>query len=125
MVRKVIRVLVVLLVLLAGFMFTINRGMGEIKKMKIGEINLGAIADGIYQGSFTGGRWSDTVEVTVKEHKTTDIRIIAGDQQNIIADVIQRVKETQSLQIDAVPRASVTTKAVLKSVENALSGNAR
>jgi len=88
-------------------------------------VDLEKIEDGVYQGEFTGGRWKNKLEVTVKNHKITDIKLLQASDMSGIKDigekVFKKVEEEQSLQIDTVSGATVHTKAVLKSIENALS----
>ena len=111
----------VLLILVAMPFF--NRGMSEIKNLTIKNVDLTSVPDGTHQGSYANGRWSYTVEVTVKDHAITDIVVDPGSgqtnekfEQTAVAAVLQ----AQSLDIDTVSGASVNTKAFLKAVENAL-----
>jgi uncharacterized protein with FMN-binding domain len=81
------------------------------------------VPDGTYTGSFSGGRWSNTVKVTVRDHKITDIKIVKDIEfksAKVPSELFQRVEQAQSLQVDTVTGATVTSKAYLKAIENAL-----
>lgn len=62
------------------------------------------------------------VEVTVRQHKITDILIVRHDNglggaaETITDDVIRE----QSLEVDAVSGATVSSKCILKAIENVL-----
>lgn len=101
-------------------LLAVTRGMGEIKKIEINDVDLQAIEDGVYQGSFTAGRFGNKVEVTVRQGQIAEIVLLEGSQTDLMNNVLARVKKAQSLQIDMVSGATVTTKAILKAVENAL-----
>lgn len=98
-------------------------GMGSIKGMQIAGVDLGKIEDGTYNGSFHKGRWAFDVAVTVKDHKIAAIRPLNKVQVwgDLVDKVTAKIVETQTPRIDAVSGASVTTKALAKAVENALS----
>jgi uncharacterized protein with FMN-binding domain len=85
------------------------------------------LTDGVYQGEFTGGRWKNKLEVTIKDHQIADIGLLKASKSSGMADIgekiFQKVKEKQSLEVDTVSGATVHTKAILKSIENALSQN--
>jgi uncharacterized protein with FMN-binding domain len=116
-------VLAILVIGLGGFIYA-TQSMSKYRKMVINDIDLSKLKDGVYQGSFTGGRWKNELAVTVKDHTITDIKMVkASDWSGMNAlgeKVFQLVKEKQSLQIDTVSGATVNTKAILKSIENAL-----
>lgn len=44
--------------------------------MSVNDVDLSRLDDGSYTGSFRGARWSNTLEVTIKDHKITEIDII-------------------------------------------------
>lgn len=92
-------------------------------ELVIRDVNLQSIADGVYEGSFKGGRFSNSLEVTIRDHAIVDIKRLESFMS--VEDVRQRiyakVMEKQSLQIDTVSGATVTTLTTLKAIENALS----
>lgn len=84
------------------------------------------IPDGIYVGDYSVAPVYVKAEVSVKEHTITGIKILehenglGGKAEKIIDAVISR----QSLEVDAVSGATVSSKCIVKAIENALqSGN--
>ncbi|HWQ51683.1 MAG TPA: FMN-binding protein, partial [Terriglobales bacterium] len=69
------------------------------------------------------GRWANELAVTVQGGKITDIKVVKDVQfgtAEVSGEVFRRVIERQNVTIDVVAQATVTTKAYLKSIENAL-----
>jgi len=81
--------------------------------------------DGVYRGKYdlTGTPVKVTLDVTVQNHKITDIKIVEhfcspiGKKAEKITDIII---ESQNLDVDAVSGATGSSKAIIKAVENAL-----
>ncbi|QPM68544.1 FMN-binding protein [Atribacter laminatus] len=110
-------------VFIIGMFYYAMAGMQEIKEMVITDIDLSEVKDGVFSGEFRGNRWSNTLEVTVEDHKITDIKVIKDFGISIPGfsqKFIESLKEKQSLNIDAISQATINTKAYLKSIENAL-----
>jgi uncharacterized protein with FMN-binding domain len=106
----------------------------ELATLQIGEVDFGNLKDGVYTGEFVGtkGHLRDvTVEATVADGALTAIRIVKGavDAQGkptqlsdslTIQDLFQRVIDSQSLQVDAISGATLSSNAHLKALENAV-----
>jgi uncharacterized protein with FMN-binding domain len=87
-------------------------------------------------GEYAGGMYkmrATKVEVTLSSGKVTEIKLLKGamDKEGkpavllltkgmSINDLFGRVIESQSLQVDTISGATLTSKAHLKAVENAL-----
>lgn len=97
-------------------------GMGAVRRLAVNPVDLAGIEDGVYSGSFRKGRFSYSVEVTVKDHRLQAVKSTGGRQAQdaVIQQIFARIVEVQSVQVDTVSGASLTTKAVSKAVENAL-----
>jgi len=93
------------------------------RNLAVNNVSLENLPDGVYAGSFKGGRFSHSVEVTIKDNRIVDIRKIKPSKpaEKLYRQIYDRVIEEQSLTIDAVSGASVTTNTALKAIENALS----
>lgn len=103
--------------------FYLTRGLNTVSKEQIRGIDPSSISDGIYEGTYSEGRWANKVAVTIKGGKITDIKIIKDvtfSRSEVSEDVIEEVLDEQNTTIDAVSGATVTTKAYLKAIENAL-----
>lgn len=101
-------------------------GMEKGKAVEINQVNLENIEDGTYSGSYDLTRWSNSVEVTVVNHRIEKIEVIE-DVMIQLDELTQRlfnnVIMNQSLDIDIETGSTVTSLAYLKSIENALEGN--
>jgi uncharacterized protein with FMN-binding domain len=125
--KKPVIILIVLLVfavISVGIgLSSLNRGMAEIKADVVNPVDIAAIADGAHRGQYCKGRWCYSVEVTVQDTKitgvrTTDRKMDANFKLN--KRLIEQVILLQKVNVDAVAGATVTSKALLKAIENAL-----
>lgn len=114
----------VLLVLLAAMFFGMTNGLAEGARVPINGIDLSDLPDGSYTGVYEFKRWSNTLVVTVEGHKITAIAIekdMPGAQVTDCAgELFRRVIAQQDTKIDAVASATVSSKAYLRAIENAL-----
>ena len=93
----------------------------KLKNMVIKEVDLNTYNDGEYVGEFKLHRWQYTVKVNIKEQKITNIEIADKTLQNKYSQkVIAKVIEEQKVNIDTVSGATISDKALLKAIENAL-----
>jgi uncharacterized protein with FMN-binding domain len=98
-------------------------GMNKALQLTMGITPLPIAEDGVYVGSYEGFRWSNTVEITVKNHKIIDIRTIkpqAFAKKETIDILTKQILLKQSTDVDTVSGATAYSKAFLKAVENAL-----
>jgi len=114
----------IFLMIAAGVLFTVMSGLPEGRQIPINGINLSDVPDGGYTGVYEFERWSNTVIVHVKDHAISAIDIekdMAGAGITNAADeIFRRVIEAQDTTVDMVSGATVTSKAYLKAIENAL-----
>jgi uncharacterized protein with FMN-binding domain len=124
----VILLIVVVLVLGGGLLFTAGERR-EAKDLPIGIVDFNKLKDGTYTGEYEGGmyKWrANKVQVKVSSGKVTEITRMGDKRQGIDEnsklpdELFGRVIEAQSLQVDTISGATLTSKAYLKSVENAL-----
>jgi uncharacterized protein with FMN-binding domain len=118
-------VLGIVAAIIIGFTVFIIGGKNATMNQQIGSVSLEDIPDGVYTGSYSGMRWSTTVEVTVSGHQITRIEVISPQvvESEETTDALSAgVIEAQSPAVDAVSGATVTSKAHLKAIENALLG---
>ena len=99
----------------------------EAKSLPLNAVDFGKLNDGTYHGAYAGGmyKWrANECQVTVSSGKVTDIQLVASKDpaaKNTQAEVLyDRVIQAQSLQVDTISSATLTSKAYLKAVENAL-----
>jgi uncharacterized protein with FMN-binding domain len=91
------------------------------------DVDVSAVADGTYSGSYKLFHVQAAVEVTVDDGRITSITFtdtgkIAEETQQDIEAIFAEVISAQSLDVDITSGASVSKKVSLKAVEEALSG---
>ena len=90
-------------------------------------IDFDRLADGTYLGAYAGGmyRWrANECRVAVSAGKVTGIQLVGssdpGSKNTQHEELYDRVVQAQSLQVDTISGATLTSKAYLQAVENAL-----
>ena len=115
-------------------MLALEPGRREASNVSVGEVNFQNLRDGVYVGEYKGTKdhLRDTkVQVSVSNGEVTEIKAIGGplanEKQNTevrngqsINDLFNRVIKSESLQVDAISGATISSKVYLKAVENAL-----
>lgn len=115
--------LVLLAAAAVGFVLWLVRDLDKYGGMAIDDVSLESVPDGVYEGRFDGGRWSNRVLVTVRGHRIESLEVVDDvmfANKGAREEIFSRIIRAQSLQVDAVSGATVTCKAYLKAVEDAL-----
>jgi len=110
----------IIAVTIGAAVFIDSREMAEIK---IGNIDLSRIPDGVYKGTEKYMVFTTQVMVRVKDHRITDIDVFearGGKYVEKAEKVTRNILEKQSLDVDTITGATVTSRAIIKAVENAL-----
>jgi uncharacterized protein with FMN-binding domain len=99
----------------------------EARSLSITSIDFTKLRDGTYEGSYEGGmyKWrANKVQVEVGSGRVITIKLLesseTGGNNANSAMLYDRVIREQSLQVDAISGATLTSKAYLKAVELAL-----
>jgi uncharacterized protein with FMN-binding domain len=99
----------------------------EAKSLPLDAVDFGKLNDGTYQGAYEGGMYgwrANKCQVTVSSGRVTGIQLIGsqdpGGKNTQHEALYDRVVEAQSLQVDTISGATLTSKAYLQAVENAL-----
>ncbi|MBN2542600.1 FMN-binding protein [bacterium] len=100
-------------------------GIEQLKNMEIADVDPSSVQDGEYTGKVVfRNKHLYHVEVTVKSGRIEDIHVVENGTGNKYAGkglgVIPRIIEKQSPKVEAVSGATVTSKALMKCVEKAL-----
>ena len=108
-----------------GNTMSISEEVEQIKSMEIAHVDPATVPDGEYIGEFPfRQRYLYRVKVIVKAGRIADIEVLENGTENEYAEkglgVIPRILQEQSPEVDAVSGATVTSKALMKCVENAL-----
>lgn len=123
--KKVLIILLVIVVIgFLGFKLAANKLISDAKALTIEEIDLSNVKDGEYLGNYEIFPVKVSVKTTVKNGEITQIELLEhfngkGAAAEKITDYII---EKQSLQIDAVSGATVSSIAIKKAVEDSLIG---
>ncbi|MCM1235972.1 MAG: FMN-binding protein [Ruminococcus flavefaciens] len=121
--KKVLLIIsfVILCLFIAG-RITIGNMIKNIQHITVSIPDLSDIQDGNYIGEYSITPVHVKVEVTVDNHKITNIAILQHDNGlgSKAESIVRNVIEEQSLDIDAVSGATVSSKCILKAVENAI-----
>ena len=99
----------------------------EARSLPLNGVDFSKLKDGTYHGAYAGGmyKWrANECDVTVKDGKVTDIQLVGskdpGGKNAQHEELYDRVIKAQSLQVDTITSATLTSKAWLQAVENAL-----
>jgi uncharacterized protein with FMN-binding domain len=127
-VTKRIIIVVTSIVILSGvfygvkYIWDVEKYKSIIKGITIDKVDLAKVKDGSYTGAYDAIFIAAKVDVTVKNNKIVDIKLLYHkNERGKRAEVIpERVVQAQSLQIDTVSGATNSSKVILKAIENAL-----
>jgi len=120
----------VLLVILAiaggiGWSF-LSKEHEEARNLPLDAVDFSRLRDGTYVGEYEGGmyKWrANSVRVLVASGKVAEIEPVAGVVDPKVGSVkmlYDRVISEQSTQVDTISGATLTSKAYLQAIENAL-----
>ena len=126
-------VITIALIFIVGIIISAP-GRQEIKNLVINSVNFNNLRDGTYVGDYIGTKdhTRDTqIEVTITGGKISNIKILKGALKNdgepiklndglTIENLFSDVINSQSLKVDAISGATLTSKTHLKALENAL-----
>jgi uncharacterized protein with FMN-binding domain len=99
------------------------KDLSDIKAVELGVIELEDLDNGNYNGQYENGRFSNELIVEIMDQKITDIQVtkpVLSSNEQFVTDLRRMILLEQSLDLDAISGATYTTKAYLKSIENAL-----
>lgn len=126
--KKILIILLcTILFALIGASLYLKTLVNDVNSITVSNLNMANITDGIYVGKYSITPVYVEVEVSVTEHKITNIKIIehenglGGKAEKIVDNVISR----QSLEVGAVSGATVSSKCIIKAIENALQSGSK
>ena len=105
----------------------LNKEHKEARSLPLDAVDFNNLTDGTYQGYYEGGmyQWREnSCNVVVSDGKVIKIKMTASKDpgaENTSAPILyDRVIADQTLQVDTISGATLTSKAYLQAVENAL-----
>ncbi|WP_102410731.1 FMN-binding protein [Beduinella massiliensis] len=95
--------------------------------LQVGTADLGTAADGEYIGVCQNKILFAVVQVEIHDHKISGIEVMEhkASYRKQAEQIAEAVRAKQSLQVDSVSGATLTSRTVLKAIENALHGAER
>jgi uncharacterized protein with FMN-binding domain len=124
--KRIILIIIVAIVIIAvGIGVMINNVSGNLDAYKdydFSSLDLTQVEDGTYTGSEDAGIIKATVEVTVRDHVITEVKILSHDNgQGKPAEVIVNdIVANNSLEVDAISGATHSSQVIKVAVYNAL-----
>lgn len=121
--KIIVSIFILLLLIAIGGVFFISRGLEPGMNLVINDVELSSLSDGIYNGKYEAGRWTNEMNITIKDYKIIKIDVVKDvsfAKPEVTEVIISRVIEKQNTKVDVVSGATVTSKAYLKAMENAL-----
>lgn len=92
------------------------------QKLEIRTVDLDTASDGEYVGVCQNKILFAVVKVKIQDHKITDVEVIEHKESYMeqARQIAERVCDEQSLNVDAISGATLTSDTVKKAIENAL-----
>lgn len=114
--------IILFLIAIGGGLF-ITRGLESGINLIVNDVNLSSLSDGVYNGKYNAGRWSNEMNITIKEQKIIKIDVVKDvffSKPEVTKALLSKVLEKQNTNVDVISGATVTSKAYLKAIENSL-----
>lgn len=115
-----------IIVLLCGLLLVLPLcalgALACVRRIPVSTPDLSALPDGYYTGEYTLLSVRIQVEAELRGHCITGLRILRHDcgRGRRAEALLQAVLERQSLELDAVSGATVSSQCILKAIETAL-----
>lgn len=113
----------VLIIGIGGMFWYLNRGLSDMMELEIDPASAADLPSGVYRGSFRGYRWSNEVAVHVSDGTIETITVTREHPfyRREVTDTLRDcIIARQAVPVDAVSEATVSSRAYMKAVENAL-----
>lgn len=132
MIGWIIALIIVAVAIGVGALFcgpgsSLNKEHKEAANLPIAAVDFSRLKNGTYVGEYAGGmyKWRvNKVQVTVASGKVKEIQLLDASEKEekepVHAALYNKIIEAQSLQVDTISGATLTSKAYLKGVEEAL-----
>jgi uncharacterized protein with FMN-binding domain len=100
-----------------------DKSLSTYKSFNFGNLDLSSVEDGAYIGSEDGGLVKASVEVTVKNHAITNVKILSHDngKGKPAEAIVDDITEKNSLEVDTISGATLSSYVIKMAVYNALS----
>lgn len=118
---KILAIVVVLIFIAATAMFFYIKTR-PLPSVEIGSVDLKSVQDGSYIGEYEEGPVKAVVRVDVANNKITSIEIVKHKNGlgKKAEKITKEIEKAQSLDVDVVSGATLSSRVILKAVEIAL-----
>ena len=98
------------------------RGLGALDAIEVANVDLRQVKDGVYVGECSTPLVSAVVQVIVQDGKISAVEVLhhSNGRGKAAESIVDAVVERQSLNVDAISGATMSSKVILKAIENAL-----
>lgn len=119
--KRVIQIIGLIIILIAGAVFWGGRNYAT--RFSVQKVDLQTKNDGVYEGSAYMDPIKVTVQVEIKDHKITNVKIVRHDNGigfRAEVPVVERILKEQTNDVEAVSGATISSKAIMNAVGDAL-----
>lgn len=121
--KKIVIAVMCTVILLGAIGVILMRSIvNKAANLPIHSVNFSSLRDGVYEGSYRIDPVQVKTKVIVKNHRITAIQILK--HQNGLGKAAEKIVKTmidqQTLDVDTVSGATVSSKCILKAVEKSL-----
>lgn len=124
--KKVTLIILAVVILLGAVGAVLLSGVGKkldaLYDVRVEDVDLSAVPDGIYAGKYQVFPISVKVDVTVEGSRITAIGLTrhVNGQGGPAEAIAEKVIQAQSLQVDAISGATLSSKVILLAIDDAL-----
>jgi uncharacterized protein with FMN-binding domain len=101
----------------------LSSGLKDGESIQMNAIDVSTLKDGEFFGTYENKRWDNQVKIKIETGTITEIDVIDTvmfEKPEVTEALISQVLDKQSLEVDGVTGATVSVKAYLKAIEDAL-----
>jgi len=120
--NKIILASIIVFIILIVLAIFFNHVTKKADTILVDNIDLSVIPDGQYIGEYSIFPVYTKIEITVKNHEFSEINILKHDNGlgSSAENIKEDIKKEQSLNVDAISGATVSSKCILKAIEKAI-----
>lgn len=99
------------------------RGLSALAAIEVANLDLRQVKDGVYVGQCSTPLVSAAVQVIVVDGKISAIEVVhhnSSERGKAAEKIVEEVLARQTLNVDVVSGATMSSKVILKAIENAL-----
>lgn len=122
--KRYILIIIIVMMIIGAYsgMKIMESNLERLKDLEISNLEISKVGDGTYTGSYQVFPIIAEVKVTVKNHQITGVELLKHQNgQGTPAEIIlDKIVETQTLNVDIISGATYSSIVILKAIENSL-----